>query len=52
MDQTQRKAQVALLERLEAEAHKLNCNLHLSFEHGERIEQFLDTLIRLREDLT
>lgn len=52
MDENQRKNFQVILERLEAEVHQLNTNLHLSPEHGEIIESFLETLLSLREDLS
>lgn len=51
VDEDQRKAYISMIERLEEEAHQLNANLHLSPDHGERIENFLETLLNLRESL-
>lgn len=51
LDKDQRKAYISMIERLEVEAHQLNTNLHLSQEHGERIENFLEILLSLREVL-
>ena len=52
LDENQRNVYFSMIERLELEAHQLNANLHLSHEHGERIENFLETLLNLREKLS
>jgi hypothetical protein len=51
IDENRRKNYIAMIEKLEEEAHQLNTNLHLSYEHSERIENFLETLLKLRERL-
>lgn len=51
LNDTKRQVYMAVLQHLEEEAHHLNCNLRLSQEHGEQIEEYLDTIVSLREDL-
>lgn len=51
-NEEQRKACMDAIEKLEDEAHQLNANLHLSSEHGERIENYLETLLNLKEGLS
>lgn len=42
---------MAMLDRLEEEAHELNRNLRLTHEHGERVQKLLDTILKFRTSL-